>query len=189
MGKLEYLSKKRSQKKDVRRLILFAVAAAGLLSIALVAPNVLGAMKKLGLFPHQQQRSVIRRARDRLIQQGLVRSVDGRLQLTGSGKHEIERLERAEYKIARPRRWDKKWRILAFDIPEYRKPLREKIRRTLASIGFVRLQDSVWLYPYDCEDLLVLLKADFKIGKDLLYIIADSVESDRRYLKHFELGF
>jgi hypothetical protein len=54
-------------------------------------------------------------------------------------------------------------------------------------IGFVRMQDSVWLYPYDCEDLIVLLKADFKIGKDVLYMIVDSIEADTTWRKHFKL--
>ena len=59
------------------------------------------------------------------------------------------------------------------------------MRRTLTAVGFVRLQDSVWLYPYDCEDLIVLLKADFKIGKDLLYLIVDSLENDTAFRKFF----
>jgi len=54
-------------------------------------------------------------------------------------------------------------------------------------IGFVHLQDSVWTYPYDCEDLIVLLKADFKIGKDILYMIVDELEGDWRLRKEFGL--
>ena len=45
-------------------------------------------------------------------------------------------------------------------------------------IGFMRLQDSVWIYPYDCEDLLTLLKADFKVGRDMLYMVVDQLEYD-----------
>ena len=77
--------------------------------------------------------------------------------------------------------------MLIFDIPEKRKPLREKIRSTLLSIGFLRLQDSVWIYPYQCEDLVNLLKADFKVGKDLLYLIVDSIENDKFFRKSFGL--
>ena len=77
--------------------------------------------------------------------------------------------------------------MLVFDIPEYRRSLREKIRLTLLNIGFVRLQDSVWIYPYDCEDLVNLLKVDFQVGKDLLYLIVDSIENDRNFRKSFGL--
>jgi len=94
----------------------------------------------------------------------------------------------ASMESPRKRRWDKKWRMLIFDIREERKNIREKVRRTLISLGFYRLQDSVWVYPYDCEDLVVLLKADFKIGKDLLYIISDEIENDEFLRKAFHLG-
>ena len=54
-------------------------------------------------------------------------------------------------------------------------------------IGFLRLKDSVWVYPYDCEDLVTLMKADFKIGKDILYIIAETIENDSWLKKEFGL--
>jgi hypothetical protein len=45
----------------------------------------------------------------------------------------------------------------------------------------------VWLYPYDCEDVIVLLKADLKIGKDVLYMIVDELEFDQPYCRYFGL--
>jgi len=85
------------------------------------------------------------------------------------------------------RRWDGRWRVLIFDIPEERKLLREKVRHTLVSIGFERLQDSVWIYPYDCEDLIALIKVDFQIGREVLYLIVDSLENDGHLRKLFGL--
>jgi len=57
----------------------------------------------------------------------------------------------------------------------------------LKAIGFVQLQKSVWVFPYDCEDLIILLKADFKVGKDVLYMIVDKIENDREIKKVFNL--
>ncbi len=57
----------------------------------------------------------------------------------------------------------------------------------MREIGFVRLQDSVWVYPYDCEDFIALLKAELKIGKDVLYAIADTIEHDKGIRRHFNL--
>ena len=90
----------------------------------------------------------------------------------------LRTLELKDYATKKPKRWDGKWRVLIFDIPERRKSVRDKVRLTLTAIGFKRLQNSVWVYPYDCEDLITLLKADFKIGRDLLYLIVDSIEND-----------
>ena len=184
------MEKKSSNKKkrtDIQHLVLSAVAVAGVLSIALIAPNVLGAMNKLGLLPGLLQREIIKAARGRLIKRGYLKRIDGKLRLTSKGQALFLRLQLKHVGLVRPRRWDGKWRLLIFDVPENRKGQRELIRRMLIQIGFVRLQDSVWLYPYDCEDLIVLLKADIHIGKDLLYIIADSIENDIDYRNHFDL--
>ncbi len=187
MGVLEQRSKKRAARNNVQKLVLKTIKVAGVLSLALVAPNVLGAMMKLGWKPHKNQKSVIARARDTLLRKGLVQFANGKLRITDAGSSVLRRLDQTDYARTTNMVWDGKWRIIIFDIPEPRRKVRIKLRRTLHAIGFVRLQDSVWVFPYNCEDLIALLKADFRIGKDLLYIIADEIESDYTLRKHFNL--
>ncbi len=189
MDILEESSAKRTHRDNIRKAILQSVATAGLLSVAILAPNALQMLKLFGWKPHKRYREVIARSRDRLIEHNLlVRNEKGFLSLTSKGEAKLRELERREYKLPRPKRWDKKWRVLIFDIPEKRKYLREKIRLTLRAIGFNQLQKSVWVYPYDCEDLIALLKADFKVGKDLLYLVVDEIENDKKLLNLFELS-
>ena len=45
------------------------------------------------------------------------------------------------------RRWDGKWRLVLFDVPESRSVERNKIRRYLQQRGFGYLQNSVWISP------------------------------------------
>ena len=188
MGVLETESKKRRRRANLKKLILSAVAIAGVLTVAAVAPNVLGGMTKLGLFPGKRQHEFIKSSRQRLVRQGLLEYRGRTLRLTRRGRRALEMLELRDFKMRRPKRWDRKWRVLIFDIPEKRRGMRDKIRRTLVSMGFSRLQDSVWVYPYDCEDVMTLLKADFNIGKDLLYLIVDSIENDRYLRRGFNLA-
>jgi DNA-binding transcriptional regulator PaaX len=185
MGNLEAVGRENTKRKNIRSFVLSSVALAGMLGVAVVAPNVLGAMNKLGFLPGKRQKEIINRARDRLVQQGFLKRVDGFLELTERGKKALQILEAREFQMRQPKRWDRKWRVLIFDIPEHRKSMRDRVRRTVETIGFVRLQDSVWIYPYDCEDLIALLKADFKIGKDMLYMIVEELEGDRHIKRHF----
>jgi len=178
MGELEKRSRKKTQRANVQKIILQSVAVAGILGVGLLAPNVIGAMGKLGLLPSKRQKEIIERSRTRLINRGLLAYQDGKLRLTQKGEKVLRVFELHEFRLKQPKRWDGKWRVLIFDIPERRKRVREQIRRTLIMIGFVRLQDSVWIYPYDCEDLLTLLKADFKVGRDMLYMVVDQLEYD-----------
>lgn len=186
MGILEKESKQRARRGLIQKIILSSVATAGILSVMAVAPNALQALSMFGLGKNKKYRYALENSRKKLVAHGLLEYTEkGFLKLTGKGEAKLRQLELHDYKIKKPRRWDKKWRVLIFDIREERKPLRDKVRRTLIVIGFVRIQDSVWVYPYDCEDLITLLKADFKIGKELLYLIVEKIENDKWLKERF----
>ena len=175
-------------KGNIQRVILKTLAVMGIIGVALLAPNIIQSFAKLGLIKTKRQKEIINHSRDRLIRAGFIaKDENGFIKLTLRGKAKLRELELLDYKLPTPKHWDKKWRMLIFDIPERRKQTRNKVRNTLVSIGFKWLQDSVWVYPYACEDLVTLLKADFKIGKDLLYVVADSIENDHVLRNYFEL--
>ena len=188
MGKLEKEAKKTRVKQNVQKIILGTIAATGLLSISILAPNALQALKifDAGKRRAKNPKYVVGTAVSRLLDQGLIwldNTPKGKfIRLTQKGEEKLRLYERHDFNLKKPKKWDKKWRIIIFDIKVARNSLRNKLRNTLKAIGFYRLQHSVWVYPYDCENLLIMLKADFKIGKDILYIIADKIENDR-YLK------
>jgi CRISPR-associated endonuclease Cas2 len=74
-----------------------------------------------------------------------------------------------------------------FDIPQTRRAQRNILRHKLQEIGFVKLQNSVWTNPYDHEELITLLKLEYGLGAEVLYIIADSIENDRGLRGRFGL--
>ena len=194
MGKLEQKSVKFGPgrgklrgRQHLKKVILSCVALAGMLAVGLVAPNVIGAMAKLGIISTKRQREYINNSCRRLVKYGLLEQRGYNVSVTSEGQIILRRLKLADFKIKRPKRWDGKWRVLIFDIPEKTRFLRDQVRATLISIGFVCLQKSVWVYPYDCEDLITLLKADFKIGTELLYMIVDSLENDEDLQNVFAL--
>lgn len=128
----------------------------------------------------------------RLSKRGLLtyEKVSGRwrLRLTPRGKIFADKLHAAKHiRIHRPKRWDGKWRIVIFDVQEKYKSARERFRRTLLKARLYRLQDSVWVHPYDCEELVALIRKDLRLGGSVLYIIADGIENDQRLRDHFNL--
>ncbi|OGG13685.1 CRISPR-associated endonuclease Cas2 [Candidatus Gottesmanbacteria bacterium RIFCSPHIGHO2_01_FULL_46_14] len=50
--------------------------------------------------------------------------------------------------------WDSRLHLITYDIPEERKTDREKLRNYLRRIGCGKLQDSVWMTPYNPIDTL-----------------------------------
>lgn len=84
-----------------------------------------------------------------------------------------------------PKNWDKKWRIIIFDIPEDKKTLRDAIRFKLKQTGLYPLQKSVFVFPFDCQELVVSLKYGYDVGKNLQYIVADSIEGEVNLVDYF----
>lgn len=188
MGKLEEESRKRSRKENLQQIILNSVAIAGILSVGLVAPNALKAMNKLGILPKPRQREYVSSSATKLVKRGLLKFKDNYYQLTKKGEKLLRRWELADYSLKRPKKWDGKWRMIIFDIPEKKRRIRMQVLSLFHQAGFHRLQDSVWVYPYDCEDVIGLLKTDFDVGKEVLYIIADEIENDRHLRSEFGLN-
>lgn len=180
-GKME----KRAKRRNLQNLILNTVSLAGVISVGMVAPNVLGAMYKLGIIPYKRQRESIASSRKNLIHKGLLEYKNEKLRITQKGKLQLFREGLAENAKKKNKKWDGKWRVLIFDIPEKIRFVRDNIRVALLNIGFMRLQNSVWIYPYDCEDFINLLKADMEIGKDVLYMIVEELEHDKPVREHF----
>lgn len=179
------------RRADIQRLILGVVGAAGLISLALVAPN---ALQLFRLFkknnPRYRSSHYIDGTIGKLRKKGWLRleKRDGKsfLRLTEKGEWELLKY-RLRQKTLEKRHWDGKWRLVIFDVKEFKRGVRDKIRSDIVSFGFVRLQDSVWVYPHDCENVITLLKAQCHIGKEVLYLIAEKIENDD-WLKR-EFGF
>lgn len=187
MGRIEEKSKKKSNREHLQKLILQAVAAAGMLSIALVAPNVFKAMYKLGLVPKRRQSEYVSSSASKLVGRGLLFYDGKRYCMTPKGEDILRNWQFADFKLERPNKWDRKWRVIIFDIPEKKRKIRDQVRTLFKSAGFYLLQDSVWVYPYDCEDVLTLLKSDLGVGKNILYLIVDEIENDKHLRESFNL--
>lgn len=81
------------------------------------------------------------------------------LSVTGRGaKARFRIADRARERIPTPdpvsawdRRWDGKWRVFSFDLPECRRRDRLRLWRHLREARFGLLQRSVWIWPHDAE--------------------------------------
>lgn len=184
--------KKKSVRLDrgaVGMAILGVVGAAGLIALAIAVPN---AMQILRVLKNNDRRyrapAYVSKTIQRLHRQGLVyvfeRNGEGIVRLTEKGQRELLRYQLKEKRLKKWR-WDRKWRLLIFDIEEKRRFARDRARDDMLSFGFVRLQDSVWVYPYECEKVVELLKARYRIGKEMLYIITEHIDGDDALKKKF----
>jgi len=174
----------------VQHAVLAAVAVTGLVAFAAIAGN---ALQLLDYLPNEKYNLKYRAktAAGRLVVKKyavwIKKDSKKYLQITPSGRKALE-FEQTKFDLKnQKKKWDGRWRMVVFDVPERRRKVRNRLCAIMGEVGFVRLQDSVWVYPYDSEDFIALLKVELKIGKDVLYAIADTIENDKGIRKHFRL--
>ena len=110
------------------------------------------------------------------------------ISLTSEGKKRAGIFQIDELKIAKPKKWDGKWRILLFDISEKLKIKREALRGKLKELAFYQLQKSVWIHPYDCRAEVELLQDSFGLStNEMRLIVAQDIKNDRTLREHFGL--
>jgi CRISPR/Cas system-associated endoribonuclease Cas2 len=193
MGKIEQEAKIIRRNTNIQKVILQSIATAGVLSIALLAPNALQLLQYSdgGKTRRQNPKYLIGSAFEKLCGKGLIRveqAENGKqLCLTDQGKHALTRMVARSPDSRKHKRWDKRWRMVIYDIHEKRRSTRVMLREMLEAFGFYKLQHSVWVYPYECEELIILLKADFKIGSEVLYVVVEKIENDQKIRGHFDL--
>ncbi len=193
MKKVESEAQKVRRRTNIQKVVLRTVGTAGLLSVALLAPNALQVLRMLdgGKGRRLNPKYLIGNAFEKLLARNLLEFVNkknGRfVRLTERGKEKLGSMIACSPDSRSPKRWDKRWRVVIYDISEKRKVTRNRLQRTLLTFGFRKLQNSVWVYPHDCEDLIIMLKADFEIGSEVLYMVVEKIENDESLKKYFEL--
>ena len=178
----------------MKSILLRTLATTGVIATALVAPHMLQLIKRFDRAAARRKAlySNIRITLWRLERAGLIQSTGApgqrSVELTVKGRELTETFFTDFYQIPEPTFWDGKWRVLVFDMREKRRKARDTLRTMLRNAGFIRLQDSVWVYPYPCDEFVELVRAHLKSGTgELQYFVAEALESDKQFRSNFGL--
>lgn len=107
--------------------------------------------------------------------------------LTVQGKRKILRYSIDKLSIESPKHWDRKWRLVLYDVPKNDKSLGDAIRRTLHNLGFYPIQESVYVYPYSCFTQIEFLRQYYGLGSNVQYMVVEKIEDDAAYKTYFNL--
>lgn len=126
-----------------------------------------------------------------LYRQGLVAIDEGgdgttTITLKPAGKRAGENLAAAPGPSGRPE-WDRRWRLVLFDVPEEKRKSRETFRYHLQKLGFTEFQRSAFLYPYPCAREVDALAERLQIQEHIVMITAESVSNEFHFKKRFGL--
>ena len=182
----------RKPKSAIAVDILKWLAVAGAVSIAATSPYFVSNILKGFSGGRKYERKKVCHAFYRLRKQGCINIQQKNHQiyisLTGDGRKKAGRFQIDSMEIKKPKKWDGMWRLVIFDMPQLRNVQRNAFRGKLIELGFMPLQKSIWICPYQCRDEIALLRDFFGLSeKEIRLIIAKSIENDSYFLKIFKL--
>jgi DNA-binding transcriptional regulator PaaX len=165
---------------NATKFLLMVVAMGGIVVGGAVVPGILKVLKEMDLsekktsFSKKQiSNAFADLKRKKLIE---IEKYDGdniSVKLTNKGKERTREFHFDLLSIKKPKKWDGKWRIIIFDIPNRFKPAREALREKIKELGLHQLQKSVWVHPYDCEDEILFVAEAFEVQRFVEIITAE----------------
>lgn len=187
--------KKGEMAKKILLIVAGAAAAGGLVFALSAMPGLGAAMKSFIDWYNNQDRYGryrVRKTFEQLKRERLIdisETPDGKtkITLTEAGQKKVLQYQFEDLKIKSMEKWDKKWRMVIFDIPEHQKKARNALRDKLKELGFYRLQKSVWVHPFECRNEIDFIIEFFNISPYVRIAEASHFDGDDLIKKDFEL--
>ena len=182
------MPKKESTLVNALLFSLYATAAVGeqLLTFAFISPyewrrRVLHGSK--GRSYNSYKTSIYQLKKKGLVE--IIKKGDGRfLRLTKKGELEVLL---AKAKMPVEGKWDGKWRLIIFDIPEDAKEIRDQFRGLLKKNNYHKLQGSVYANPYPLNREAVAYLQKTGLMKYIRIMKVEEMDNDKDLKKKFGL--
>lgn len=133
----------------------------------------------------------LRRALKYLQQQKLIeineKPNETKIKITDKGGQKILKYNFEKMDIQIQEKWDRKWRVVIYDIANLKRSLRNMFREKIKSLGLYPLQESVYLFPYPCFNEIEFLRQYFGVGAEIIYLEVLKIENESVYKDYFGL--
>jgi len=184
----------RKEKLDSAKSIITLIAKAGVISASFVAPGMSYALR---LFKDEEwgddwkvfNKPFLNRTLKRLSDQKIIDIVEENgkiiIKLTDKGRNKVIRYSLDDLKISAPSHWDKRWRLVVFDIPKSERHLASVFRSYLKSWGFYKYQNSVYLHAYPCEREVEILVNFVGVQSYAKVMLVEKIDEDKPFRDYF----
>jgi DNA-binding transcriptional regulator PaaX len=175
--------------------ILKFVAAGGLITTALIAPNTMQIFDKpiakaLNKLDERSRERELRRVTHYMKARGLIKynayDYEHGIEITKEGRERLKTGAYSKLAIPSPKKWDQKWRLVFFDIPVGENRKRRILTAKLRQLGFQQLQMSIWIHPFPCRSEIETITEVLKVRKFLTYIEISKIDAEKQLRIRFK---
>lgn len=174
-----------------KKFLIYLLITGGVVALSILAPQLPYAILRAYLRKKKFDRGKFKHSLNRFQNQKLLtwQEIDDQIEIKISekGRQRALRFKFEETEIPKPEKWDGKWRMVIFDIPEKKRLARNILRDKLKQIGFYKLQKSVFIYPYECQEIISFFREIYEVRPYVHYLIVESVENEKNLKDYFNL--
>jgi CRISPR-associated endonuclease Cas2 len=104
-------------------------------------------------------------------------------EITQAGLLQVKKFQNK--KIQRPQIWDKNWRVVIFDVPNKNTISRNLFRNKLLRLGFEKIQESVYVHPFECTVIIKDLASELSVNKNVIIMISSVIQGEEEIIEKF----
>lgn len=161
------------------------IGAGALLLVSLALPNL-----PVALQPILKMRG--NKGFSRLLQnlrnKGVIELGGEKVKLTTKGMKLYQGIKLEQIIIKRPKEWDGLWRLISYDIPDAEKKKRDTFRQILIRLGFLKIQESLWVFPFECKKEIAIIAKDIGVPEHVIVMITDKLPNEDDWESRFILN-
>lgn len=182
--------KKKYSHGELAKMILLGLVGVGLVIVCVTLPGI-GPVFELFKPKNTYERRKLRHSFKTLQKQNMVHvyNKNGKtvIKITEKGQKKVLKYNLENMEIRRPKKWDGKYRIIMFDVPETKKIARRELSSVLARIGAYRIQKSAFVSPFECRPEIDFVGGYYGVRTNIIYITAEDLDNADAIKKRFHL--
>lgn len=187
---MENIKKKFDRLGPNQKKVLLLLAGGVGLAIAGSPKSYFGVIKSVSNEWEKINEQSLKRAIKNLYQSKLLEERENEngstsLILSEEGRKRVLTYNLDKIEIQKPDKWDGKWRVVLFDIPNSKKKDREALRYTLRNLGFLAYQKSVFIFPYECKNEIDFVIEFYNLRRYVRFMEVNSFDDDLAFKSHF----
>ncbi|MES2971945.1 MAG: hypothetical protein V4702_06515 [Patescibacteria group bacterium] len=106
--------------------------------------------------------------------------------LNDKGRKRVQKANFELLQVPRVKKWDQRWRLVVFDIPEKYRDSRRFLTEKLKTMDFYMLQKSLWVHPFPCLEQIALIKHIIpELEPFVVLLETDTIDQHNRLINHF----
>jgi hypothetical protein len=179
MNKNIKLSKR--QKEIIKNIGL------GVLVISAIAMPGMAPVLKLFKPRSKFEKQSVKRSFEDLVNKNVIFLSGDKIKLSKKGTELYKKYSIEGIKIKKPIKWNGVWHLVSYDIPEKYKKNRDYFRLRLIDFGFTKLQNSLWVIPWECKEEIVITCQNIGVQPFVVYMNTKEIPNEERIKQRFGL--